>query len=78
MSQLKYSDRVIIEEDYRRGLKPIQIATKLNVSIATIYREFERGYTGKLDKTFQREYSAELGQKTYMENKRKCGRKAKA
>lgn len=75
MSSLKYEDRVKIEQFYKAGLKPIQIAMEIDRSLTTIYREFERGYTGEVDEHDRRGYSAELGQQRFMENKKRCGRR---
>ncbi len=74
--QLNYEDRVFIEESLQNGVSIVEIAYKLGKSTTTIYTELKRGDTGKFDEYYQRIYSAKLGQKTYMDNKRKCGRKS--
>ncbi len=73
---LTYDERKYIEKSIKDGKEIIEIAYKLEKSITTIYREIERGFTGEINLIYGREYSAELGQKTYMENKMKCGRKS--
>ncbi len=73
---LTYEERQYIESSLKEGKEIIEIAYKLEKSITTIYREIERGFTGEMNLIYGREYSAELGQRTYMENKLKCGRKA--
>ncbi len=75
-TQLQYEDRLFIEECVRSNVGVIEIAYKLNKSVTTIYSELKRGDTGKIDKNYKKIYSAEVGQKKYMDNKRKCGRKS--
>ncbi len=75
-NHLKYEDRLFIEESLKKGISITEIAYKLNRSLQTIYAELKRGDTGEVNKLYEKEYSAELGQKTYMKRKRRCGRKA--
>ncbi len=72
---LEYEERIYIEDSLGKGKKVVEIAYELNRSVATIYRELQRGFTGEYDWYQNRVYSAELGQKTYKMNKRNCGRK---
>ncbi|MFQ6976509.1 MAG: helix-turn-helix domain-containing protein [Oscillibacter sp.] len=49
---LKLEERRIIEEMYAKGAKPGEIAERVGKCQATIYRELERGKTGKRTPAF--------------------------
>lgn len=72
---LTYEDRQKIEKWYSDGVKPADIAEKLKVHTATVYHELSRGYTGKEDKSFRPEYSAETAQRAIQESFKRRGRR---
>ena len=43
-----YEDRKSIENLYARGFPLAEIAATVGISVATLYRELSRGYTGNL------------------------------
>ena len=53
-------DRRIIERMYRDGASVADIANSLGRNLSNIYRELDRGATGKLDKNGNAEYSAKI------------------
>lgn len=71
---LSFEDRRSLEQLYSQGVRPSDIASSLNVHTATIYRELEKGYTGKLTESGCREYSAELAQKVFQNNLKQRGK----
>lgn len=74
---LTYEGRKNLEALYADGESLTDIASKLGVHLATVYRELTRGGTGELDNNGRCGYSAELGQKRVSENfKRRGGRAA--
>jgi IS30 family transposase len=54
----------------------VDIAAKIGRSVAAIYEELKRGYTGELDENKRPVYSADLAQQTVQENIRRRGRRA--
>ena len=72
---LCYQDRLYLSEIYFNGSSPKQIAKMLNVSLSTVYRELNKGYTGRLNKNGVPEYSAIKAQQTYVDNLKHRGRK---
>lgn len=60
---LTFQDRKEIADLYAAGTPPATIAEKLGFHRATIYRELERGYTGKEDKNHRPGYDPEIGQR---------------
>lgn len=71
---LTYEDRKKLEEMYLNNERPSDIADKLGVHTATIYKELQRGDTGALDKNLRSEYSAELAQRKTTESLKNRGR----
>ncbi len=71
---LDYEDRKSLEALWVAGTSCTDIACKLGVHLATIYRELARGDTGKLDKNGRNEYSAELAQKNIQSSIKNRGR----
>lgn len=71
---LSYNDRMRLEVMYLNNERPSDIADKLDVHIATVYKELQRGRTGKLDKNLRLEYSANLAQRMITESLRNRGR----
>ncbi len=59
---LTFQNRKKIAELYADGVSPAVIAKQLGVHRATVYRELERGYTGKEDKNHRPGYDPEIGQ----------------
>jgi len=74
---LTFDDRKKIEKWHSDGVRPFEIAARLNVHTATIYNELNRGYTGKEDEMFRPEYSAEKAQKAIQESFKRRGHKTK-
>ena len=73
---LTYEDRKKLETLYADGESLTDIAAKLGVHLATVYRELTRGGTGEIDNNGRCGYSAELGQKRVSENFKRRGRRA--
>ena len=67
---ITYSERRRIEIMNKRGVSPKEMAEKLGVHIATIYRELKRGYSGG-------EYSAKIAQAAIQESIIHKGKKGK-
>ena len=55
-------DRREIERLYNAGVKPTEIAQRIGVHHATIYRELRSGDTGAMDANGRIGYSAEIAQ----------------
>lgn len=72
---LTLADREKLEELYLAGERVQDIADKLGVHVATVYKELRRGETGELDRNMRREYSAKTAQRRLAENFRKRGRR---
>ena len=66
--QLNYEDRKIIEQMYAVDVCIEEIAERIGCHRNTVYNELQRGMTGKLNNNFKAEYSAEIAQRTYVEN----------
>ena len=73
---LTYEGRKNLEALYADGESLTDIASKLGVHLATVYRELTRGGTGEIDNNGRCGYSAELGQKRVSENFKRRGRRA--
>lgn len=71
---LTHDDRLLIEKLYAHGITPSSIARVVGVSLATIYRELPRGYTGKRYPGGRKVYSAEKAQQTTNQNIKRRGR----
>ena len=68
---LTLKDRMELEALYEKGRGVEQIAAKLKVHRSTVYNELKRGDTGEMDKNGRMGYSAELAQRTVIENYRR-------
>lgn len=68
---LNLQDRMELEELYEKGSGVEQIAAKLKVHRSTVYNELKRGDTGEMDGNGRIGYSAELAQRTIIENYRR-------
>lgn len=75
---LTYDDRKTLAALYAAGENLPDIAEKLGVHLATVYRELTRGGTGELDSNGRNEYSAALAQKTVQESIKRRGHKKPA
>lgn len=70
---LSYDDRKRLEVMYLNNERPSDIAAKLGVHTATVYRELQRGAGGDFDKNFRAKYSAEVAQRAITESLKKRG-----
>lgn len=77
-SYLTFNQRRKIEKLYSAGERAVDIAAETGRSVAAIYEELKRGYTGELDGNKRPKYSADLAQQTAQENIRRRGRRAAA
>lgn len=75
---LTFDDRKSLEALYAAGAALPDIAAKLGVHLATIYRELTRGGTGELDENGRIGYKAELAQKTVQESIKRRGHRKPA
>lgn len=69
---LKARERYTIEILLKEGLKPYEIAQRMQRGIRTIEREISRGKIKLVnsDLTYREEYCADVGQRIYYENAR--------
>lgn len=68
-------DRAIIERMAAKGCAASDMAAAIDVSLATLYRELHKGYTGRKDPQTGREmYSAAQAQATVAKNMKRRGR----
>lgn len=74
---LSYDNRQQLEAMYLNNERPSDIAAKLDVHTATIYKELHCGDTGSLDKNLRSEYSAEIAQRKVSENLKNRGVRSK-
>lgn len=72
---LTMADRQELERRYLNEDRMQDIADDLGVHIATIYKELERGKTGKLNRNLRPEYSAAVAQLKVHEGRKRKGRK---
>ena len=77
-SYLTFDQRREIEALYSDGERAVDIAAKIGRSVAAIYEELKRGYTGALDENKRPVYSADLAQTTALENIRRRGKRRAA
>ena len=74
---ITFDDRKKFEELYAANKSFADIAAALGVHLATVYREAERGNTGKLDINGRNGYSAAIAQQAKQKSiKRRGHRKA--
>lgn len=74
-SYLTFDQRREIESLYNDGNRVVDIASKIQRSVAVVYEELKRGYTGELDKNKRLKYNADLAQTTVQANIRRRGNK---
>ena len=60
--RMTFEDRKFIEKMYRDGEPVRAIAAVLNRNLSGVYRELDRGATGKIDKNGNAGYSARIGE----------------
>lgn len=77
-SYLTFDQRREIEALYSDGERAVDIAAKIGRSVAAIYEELKRGYTGELDGNKRPIYSADLAQTIAQENIRRRGNRRAA
>lgn len=77
-SYLTFDQRRKIEALYSDGERAVDIAAKIGRSVAAIYIELKRGYTGELDENKRPVYSADLAQMAALENIRRRGKRRAA
>ena len=63
-SYLTFDQRREIESLYNDGNRVVDIASKIQRSVAAVYEELKRGYTGELDENKRPKYNADLAQTT--------------
>lgn len=68
-------DRKILSEMWAAGEKATAIATRLGVCPASVYKELQRGYTGRLNELSRPEYDPARGQAEYQRRLRNRGRR---
>ena len=71
---LTFQDRKLIEKMYTRGNHVFDIAVALGVHPSTVYRELERGRTGRIVNG-RRAYSPDVAQRLIDHNLKTKGRK---
>ncbi|MFV0503235.1 MAG: helix-turn-helix domain-containing protein [Lachnospirales bacterium] len=76
-TQMNLEERRFVEKNYNDGMRIAEIASSLRKSANTIYNELHRGATEEIKEDGKKVYSAEVGQKRYMQKKRNCGQKSK-
>lgn len=62
---LTLEDRKKIREMWDADEKAEVIAVKLGFAVSVIYAELKRGYTGKLNDRYRKEYDPELAEKNF-------------
>lgn len=73
---MTFEQRRKIEKLYKGGARAVDIAAKTGRSVAAIYQELKRGYTGELDQNKRPAYSADLAQTNAQANIRRRGRRS--
>lgn len=75
---LTYEDRKSLEALYAAGAALPDIAEKLGVHLATIYRELARGCTPGLDENGRSGYAAEIAQEAFTASLKHRGKRKTA
>jgi IS30 family transposase len=68
-------DRQKIEKMYAAGYAPKEIAEKMSINLANLYRELSRGELEEYNNYGRKAYSAELAQLKFFEALKRRGRK---
>lgn len=71
---IDFQDRKQISARYLNNERVADIAERLGVSTAAVYRELKRGETGGLDRNQRPEYNPVLAQQTVQANFKRRGR----
>lgn len=72
---LSFEERKAIEMMYRSNMSAQEIASKLEISAATVYRELERGNTHIMDRNGRSGYSAVIAQNNAERLRKNRGRR---
>lgn len=72
---LTIAQRREIERLYAAGGTPREIAEAIGVTVATIYRELQRGATGEFDELYRPAYSADVAERAVRSSMRNRGRR---
>lgn len=67
-SYLTFEQRREIERMHNAGVRTTEIAEHIGRSVAAVYEELKRGYTGERNANKQRKYSAERAQTVFQDN----------
>ena len=65
---LTFDQRREIERMHNAGVRTVEIAAHIGRSVAAVYEELKRGYTGERNENKQRKYSAERAQTVFQDN----------
>jgi IS30 family transposase len=71
---INYTDRRLIAELLTSGLNAYDIAERVSVAPASIYRELRRGLTGDFDEAGRLIYDPDIAEATTKINRRRSGR----
>jgi IS30 family transposase len=74
---LSFTDRQKIAALYSSGERACDIAERIGVSTATVYRDLQRGQAGGLNKNLQQAYSPEAAQRKAQAGFKRRGRRAR-
>lgn len=65
---ITFEQRRKIERLHNNGVRTVDIAAELKRSVAAVYEELKRGYTGERNKNYQLKYSADKAQLVFQNN----------
>jgi len=65
---LTFEQRREIERLHNAGVRTAEIAERIGKSVAAVYEELKRGYTGERNENKQKKYSADLAQTVFQDN----------
>lgn len=67
-SYMTFDQRREIERMHNEGIRTVDIAAHIGRSVAAVYEELKRGYTGERNENKQKKYSADLAQTVFQDN----------
>ena len=67
-SYMTFDQRREIERMHNAGIRTVDIAAHIGRSVAAVYEELKRGYTGERNENKQKKYSADLAQTVFKDN----------
>lgn len=67
-SYMTFDQRREIERMHNAGIRTVDIAAHIGRSVAAVYEELKRGYTGERNENKQKKYSADLAQTVFQDN----------